>query len=551
MFVDFETMTSQAFDLAIIGAGLAGMTLALEVEKRRPDLRVLVIEFGDAAAGENELDRSITLSSSLNHFDPEACTAKGVGGSSKTWGGRCVSYDETDFLPRDIVEGKCTWDLSVFNDVRRYYEDAAAYMDCSPARFTLHEVPGATDQRIADGFIEGDVLDSNLERWSLPTRYGPKFGEHLRQSPSIFVVTHCLADRLCSSDGIVTGVDVRDCETQRTGKVAAKNYVVAAGGQETTRLLLKSQNVFSKLGKTPESLGRYYSGHVVGQIATVKFSGDPRKTEFGFRREGDAYIRRRFQLAPSLLVRENLLNCAIWLDNPPYHNPSHRNGTLSMIYLMLVAPIIDKKLAPPSIAHTAVKGKENHKIGRHIANVILGIPRSLVEPGSIFVRRYLLKRKLPGVFLYNRWNEYTLNFQGEQIPRAENRMSLAADGKALTIEFGYCEADVRSVIQTHHIFDEWLRKTGAGELKFKADDDQLVKDVMLTSKDGIHQIGTTRIGKSPDDSVLDSDLRVWGVENLYCCSTTAFPTSGHANPTFLLLAFAVRLADRLYSNEMG
>jgi len=45
--------------------------------------------------------------------------------------------------------------------------------------------------------------------------------------------------------------------------------------------------------------------------------------------------------------------------------------------------------------------------------------------------------------------------------------------------------------------------------------------------------------------VLDSDLKVWGTENLYVCSSSAFPTSGQANPTFFLGAFAARLAQHL------
>ena len=46
------------------------------------------------------------------------------------------------------------------------------------------------------------------------------------------------------------------------------------------------------------------------------------------------------------------------------------------------------------------------------------------------------------------------------------------------------------------------------------------------SRDGIHQSGTTRIADSAERGVLDKDLKVFGTNNLYVCSSSAFPTSG-------------------------
>ncbi|RUM95387.1 hypothetical protein EET67_23665, partial [Pseudaminobacter arsenicus] len=40
---------------------------------------------------------------------------------------------------------------------------------------------------------------------------------------------------------------------------------------------------------------------------------------------------------------------------------------------------------------------------------------------------------------------------------------------------------------------------------------------------------------------------VHGVHNLYVAGGSVFPTSGHANPTLMILAFAIRLADHLNS----
>ncbi|MFM7739447.1 MAG: GMC oxidoreductase [Planctomycetota bacterium] len=53
------------------------------------------------------------------------------------------------------------------------------------------------------------------------------------------------------------------------------------------------------------------------------------------------------------------------------------------------------------------------------------------------------------------------------------------------------------------------------------------------------------VGRENHSGVVDRDLRVHGTRNVYVCSSSAFPTSGQANPTFFLGMFAVRLAAML------
>ena len=62
---------------------------------------------------------------------------------------------------------------------------------------------------------------------------------------------------------------------------------------------------------------------------------------------------------------------------------------------------------------------------------------------------------------------------------------------------------------------------------------------------GFHQAGTTRMSASPADGVVDQNLAVHGMPNVYVASSSTFVTSGQANSTFMIVAFAVRLADHL------
>ena len=55
--------------------------------------------------------------------------------------------------------------------------------------------------------------------------------------------------------------------------------------------------------------------------------------------------------------------------------------------------------------------------------------------------------------------------------------------------------------------------------------------------------GTTRMGTTPDDSVVDENSRVWGVENLYLGGTGLIPRGSASNPTLTNVAMAVRAAE--------
>jgi len=49
----------------------------------------------------------------------------------------------------------------------------------------------------------------------------------------------------------------------------------------------------------------------------------------------------------------------------------------------------------------------------------------------------------------------------------------------------------------------------------------------------------------PSQGVVDTDCKVFGVKNLYIASSSVFPTASHANPTYTIVALAIRLAKHL------
>ena len=60
-----------------------------------------------------------------------------------------------------------------------------------------------------------------------------------------------------------------------------------------------------------------------------------------------------------------------------------------------------------------------------------------------------------------------------------------------------------------------------------------------------HHSGTTRMCASTKTGVVDANCKVHSVDNLYIASSNVFPTAGWVNPTFTIVALAIRLADHV------
>src|ERR1700722_16043798 len=384
------------FDLCVIGSGPAGIITVLEYTRLNPGKEVLLIEYGYPGQKEkNSLDDSIKVGNQVNHHNPYECTNKGLGGTSLTWGGRCVMYDDIDFIKRPTVVENCTWDIQLFDEVKNYTPTAAVYFECGEPLFSLSAIPEFEKKRIAENFKEDVVIDSAVERWSMPTRFGKRYEKELAARQNLTLVQGYEAREFTAPDenGIVKNVF-----DNTLVEIKSKNFVIAAGTQETTRILLRNKQLFKLLNYIPPALGRYYQCHIFGKIASVIFNGNPQKTDYGFLRNKDGtYMRRRFQFSTKYLVDNDLLNTAIWLDNPLYFDPKHKNGAMSFMYLAMITPFLGKKLAPPAIAYSITKG-ESKKIYQPIYNVIKDLPGSIIKPAMIIFKRYWLKRKLPGIF---------------------------------------------------------------------------------------------------------------------------------------------------------
>jgi choline dehydrogenase-like flavoprotein len=66
-----------------------------------------------------------------------------------------------------------------------------------------------------------------------------------------------------------------------------------------------------------------------------------------------------------------------------------------------------------------------------------------------------------------------------------------------------------------------------------------------TLRDVAHPTGTTRMADDPSQGVVDAQCQVHNVDGLFVGGSSVFPTAGQSNPTQMIVALALRLADLL------
>jgi choline dehydrogenase-like flavoprotein len=544
-------------EVAVVGAGPAGIVTALELADAGHD--VVLLESGglrdepaaQALADAAEWDAELHAPGSLT-------TRRGVGGTSAIWGGRCVPYDRVDFDRRPWITD-AAWPVS-YDELRPLFRRACEWFACGRPVFDARET-GVLPESIVPGLPNEEVLTSSLERWSLPTNFGRLYAGRLRESRCLRLVTHttCVRVERNEGDGGVAGLACRTL-AGRDVRVEARRYVLCCGGLETTRLLLASPGPDGvSTGNHSDHLGRWYMAHVEGVVANVCFATPPRRTLYGYERDADGvYVRRRISIARERQLEDALPNTIGWLIHPELAHAQHRSGPLSLAYLALRSPA-GRFLAPDAlrlamtgiarVPGAAYGTGPRSPVGAHLSNLVRDAPATARFAASFGTRRLLARgRRVPGFAVYRADNRYPLHYHAEHVPRRDSRVTLADARDALgmpklRIDIRFGDDDVNGVVRAHRLWDDYLRRHGAGRLEYLADD--VAGAVRGWLGGGFHQTGTTRMSARSEDGVVDADLSVHGVPALHVVSSSVFPTSSQANSTFMIVPFALRLVERL------
>ncbi|MGJ4931206.1 GMC oxidoreductase [Bradyrhizobium sp. HKCCYLS2038] len=549
MFIDGRRIaagTTLDAEICIIGGGPAGIVIAREL--LATSRSVILVESG--ACRPDKLIQGLNaaeLAAGTRHPPPEMYRERRFGGSSTIWGGRCVPLSPSDFERRSHVANS-GWPIS-YDQLVPYYVRGLTYCEAGAFDFDPSCLNGSAD--VVEGLTDKDI-SVGLERFSPPTNFGRRFKADLVRSSLHRILTQTTVTHL-QTNGSGRRVDLLECATVSGNvfRIHAKYIVLAAGGLESVRLLAASnQATPAGLANSSGALGRYYMSHLEGTLGCLQVASG-RKVAWNFARTSDGiYAKHHLRLSETMQKRHALRNMIFRLHHANPMNPDHRDPVLSLMYIAkrFVLPEYRRKITTvelESLGRLPVGGALS---ARHITNIVSN-PWPLAKfLGSWVYRRHARYRRIPYVALHSKTGCYPLDYNAEQTPLYESRLSLTRDKDRfgmpkLHIDWRVCAEDKASIAASYRELQRVMDRSGVAKVLF--DDDTLEESVSQPIAVGGHHIGTARMSDDPKQGIVNSECRTHDLDNLYIAGSAVFPTGGSANPTLTIVALAIRLAEHL------
>ncbi len=501
-------------DLCVIGSGPAAWAIAEEL--KNDGLRILMLESGGSGVHPDTeaLNRIEDVGRPLFNGRTRA-----LGGASHVWAGRCMPFDDIDYEARDWVH-LSGWPFGA-DEMARHVDRAAEHLGAGP----YYRGDGRRPMPV--GLQPRPAVDPALMRptwWENPAYIN--FGQVLteRRNPNLWVLLHATVTHVDTdpTGRVVESVEVADADGRRF-TVRARTVVLCAGGVENPRILLYSNRLApAGLGNAHGAVGRYLMDHprdfeLIARVQpedTDRFRDlfGPYKLDSPRGRHEFSY---GFRLSPERQRAEGLLNTAAW----PFE--------------VLAAD------DPFEAVKRLAKGPRRNAVrdAALVASQPLAMLRGL-RPRLL--RKQKVRRQVERIgFLVS----------SEQVPDPDSRVGLGQDRDRFGLPIPRVDWRVGALEGRSHAA---LATTIASEFARLGLPPIRLADWVRTDRgadanfvDGCHPSGTTRIATDPRYGVVDADCRVHGVDRLYVAGSSVFPTASHANPTLMIVAMAVRLAEHL------
>jgi choline dehydrogenase-like flavoprotein len=524
MFGDARSVprdTTLETDVCVIGAGAAGITLALELAGS--PLRVIVLESGGFQYEAETQALYEGPSIGLPYPDLSVPRLRFFGGTTNHWGGICRPFDEADFEAREGIPFT-GWPITK-SDVDPFYERAMRIVRLPSQDWSLdHWAPGNEPAPLR---LRSDRIVSRVAQEVQPglRSFGEGYREEVRLAPNVTVLLHA------NATGVTTGESGRTAETVDVAtlegnsfSVVARIFVLATGAVENARVLLASNAQRpGGLGNQHDLVGRFFLEHPRYLGAVIVPSTPHPNLGFyeshrvdGRLMQGYLASSKEFQLAEGLLDLQMRLELG-YGDAPEDASEFARR-------VMTLAGDLD------SWQEIAIPGAP--------------VPIPYLD----VIRDALRSPEDAYIYLRGRIESIGVTTRIEQAPNPDSRVVLVRERDQLgmqrvALDWRLSDVDRRNVRRTLELLGAEIGAAGIGRLQILHSGDETGWPEDLDG--GQHHMGTTRMSDDPTQGVVNSDCCVHGMSNLFVAGSSVFPTPGGATPTLLLVALALRLADHL------
>ncbi|HEY5338898.1 MAG TPA: GMC family oxidoreductase [Rhizomicrobium sp.] len=492
-FVDARSVpagTTIETDLAIIGGGAAGITLALALADA--PIKVLLLESGGSgfdAKTQALYSGSVTGAQYLSLKDSRL---RYFGGSTNHWGGWCRPLEPSDFEARSWVPHS-GWPIS-YSDIAEYFPHAQALVEAGPPIYDkdkpFTDACGAPLNLGTGGVYTSWFQFSKTRGAILPTHFGERYGADLKRIPRLTVIEHANVTNLALAPNAAS-IDHLDVATLSGRKftVKPKYTVLATGGIENARIMLASNGVMAKgVGNGNDMVGRFFADNPIPRtVATmVLFDGNMAP-----------YYQNNQSTTDGVYFRATLA---------PTENFKRERAVMSSLTTVEDVVQLDE-LGQAAVTTTASA---------------LG-----VDAGSA--------------------KAFSLGCGMEMAPDPDRRFTLTDERDALgmprvKLHMTFPDADFARYRETLKELGRQLMATRTGMIRI----DRASRESWFSVMDyGDHHLGTTRMSADPRSGVVDANQQVHGIPNLYVAGSSVFTTYSASNPTMNLVALTLRLANHL------
>jgi choline dehydrogenase-like flavoprotein len=506
-------------DLAIVGAGAGGGTLAQRLARR--GWKVVVLESGPFWDPDRDWVSDEAGSHKLYWTAPRVTgggdpvqlgknnSGHGVGGSMVHYAGYCPRFHPSDFEVRTRDGVGEDWPISYW-DLKPHYERLELELPVSgdhwpwgdPHRYphTAHPVAGGAERAWV-----------GARKLGIEIRVGPvgitngAFGNR----------PHCIYRGFC----------LQGCKVNAKASPLVTHIPDAiAHGAE-----IRADSMVTQV-EIDESSGR---------VTGVRYVRDGQE---------------RFQRAEAVAVAGYSIETPRLLLNSTSkrfpHGLANGNDQVGRCVMVQGAPQVAGrfpeemrmyKAPPPEISSEQFYETDEHR------GFARGFSIQTVGPLPIEWAQHVLAHGHWGPALreymrdYNHW--YTLGVLSELLPLPENRVTVTHDFTdqyglpVARMDYTQCENDRKNIAFAKQTLHDVFAAAEA-------------QDVLVIDRYA-HLVGGCRMGSDPERSVVGADHRAWEVPNLFVADGSVMPTQGSANPALTIMALASRLADLLDAKRVS